>query len=133
MNYSDGFMRSSILLLIANWAFRDDQITYAFPCSHLTRPTFHGRQQKTYARFHDPCLDPLPLISAFCERSRFPWGCGVRPAISLLFLSSQDLISKAQDLEALQSLFNTYCDPDGLMTKDDVHKVPLIADLLVRN
>jgi hypothetical protein len=52
--------------------------------------------------------------------------------MSVVFLSAQDLVSQAQDLETLQSLFNTYCDPDGLMTKDDVRKIPLIADLLVR-
>lgn len=40
---------------------------------------------------------------------------------------------KAEDLEAIQSLFSKYCDPEGLMTKEVAMKVPAIAELMVRS
>jgi hypothetical protein len=40
---------------------------------------------------------------------------------------------QAHDGEALQALFSEQCDQDGLMTKDTLQSVPMIAELLVRN
>jgi hypothetical protein len=132
MNAFNEPMRSVFLLLIANWAFRDDHVISAFRFAHYSLPTFLVPRPKNYWRVQDPYLVPPPLIAAFNEASRCPRGAAFRPSMSVVFLSAQDLVSQAQDLETLQSLFNTYCDPDGLMTKDDVRKIPLIADLLVR-
>ena len=39
---------------------------------------------------------------------------------------------EAEDGEAVQALFEKYCDDDGLMTKAAVKAVPSITDLLVR-
>jgi len=43
---------------------------------------------------------------------------------------NDDTFVNAQDSEALQNLFSKQCDNEGLMTKDELKKVPLIADLL---
>jgi len=45
--------------------------------------------------------------------------------------AEDDEVVEAEDLEALQALFTKYCDKEGLMTKEEVKKVPPIADLLV--
>jgi len=45
--------------------------------------------------------------------------------------NDDDGFVEAQDLEALQGLFSKYCDKEGLMTKDAVQQIPLIAELLV--
>lgn len=42
-----------------------------------------------------------------------------------------EVFVEAEDLEALQALFNRYCDDDGLITREKVMEVPAIADLLV--
>mmetsp|Transcript_22899 Transcript_22899/g.32035 ORF Transcript_22899/g.32035 Transcript_22899/m.32035 type:complete len:631 (+) Transcript_22899:138-2030(+) len=46
-----------------------------------------------------------------------------------LFMSANNDFVNAQDSEALQNLFSKHCD-EGLMTKEQLTKVPLIADLL---
>ena len=38
---------------------------------------------------------------------------------------------EAEDLPAIQALFNKYCDKDGLMTKADLTSIPVFADMLV--
>ena len=38
---------------------------------------------------------------------------------------------EAEDLPAIQALFNKYCDKDGLMTKADLISIPVFADMLV--
>ena len=40
---------------------------------------------------------------------------------------------QAHDGEALQALFSKQCDQDGLMTKDMLKSIPVIAELLVRH
>ena len=39
---------------------------------------------------------------------------------------------EAEDLPAIQALFNKYCDEDGLMTKSALAGVPVFAEMLVR-
>jgi hypothetical protein len=38
---------------------------------------------------------------------------------------------KSNDIESLQDIFSKYCDKDGLMSKDMVLKIPIIAEFLV--
>lgn len=48
------------------------------------------------------------------------------------FSTSSSDAPSAHDGEALQALFNTQCDKDGLMTKQMLAQVPAIQELLVR-
>lgn len=54
-----------------------------------------------------------------------PWRLAAAP------VDNDEVYVKAQDLEALQTLFGEYCDNEGLMTKDAVRKIPAISELLV--
>ena len=45
--------------------------------------------------------------------------------------SSDEVFVDSQDGETLQSLFSKKCDADGLMSKEMVRKLPVIAELLV--
>jgi hypothetical protein len=38
---------------------------------------------------------------------------------------------EAEDLPAIQSLFSKYCDKEGLMTKEDLGKMPPVAEMIV--
>lgn len=48
----------------------------------------------------------------------------------VLYVSSDDFVV-AEDLPAIQSLFSKYCDKDGLMSIEDLRKVPPFAEMLV--
>jgi hypothetical protein len=52
-----------------------------------------------------------------------------------LFMTSEDeTLIKAEDGEALQTLFEQFCDDDGLMTKETlVRDIASIRELLVRS
>jgi hypothetical protein len=52
-----------------------------------------------------------------------------------LFMTSEDeTLIKAEDGEALQTLFEQFCDDDGLMTKEAlVRDIASIRELLVRS
>ncbi len=39
---------------------------------------------------------------------------------------------EADDMDAIQELFNKYCDKDGLMTKAALAAMPPFSDMLVR-
>ena len=45
--------------------------------------------------------------------------------------SSDEVFVDSQDGETLQSLYSKKCDANGLMTKEMVRKLPVIAELLV--
>ena len=47
------------------------------------------------------------------------------------FMSEDDLFVEADNLPAVQELFNAYCDSDGLMTKAALEKMPPFRDYLV--
>ena len=36
-----------------------------------------------------------------------------------------------ETFDVIQKVFSNYCDDDGLMTKQDIIRIPIIADLLV--
>jgi hypothetical protein len=40
---------------------------------------------------------------------------------------------EAENLPAIQALFNKYCDEQGLMNKETLEKLPVIAFMLVRD
>jgi hypothetical protein len=93
------------------------------------------------SRFVGP-LNPLQQVEnlQLHHHRNNRWGFRSSHRVALLFASSQSSSStnkelefvEAENFEALQVLFSTYCDQDGLMTKNAVMNVPLIADLLVR-
>jgi hypothetical protein len=95
------------------------------------------------SRFVCPLNAPQQVenLQFFQHHRNNRWGfrSSHRVAVSL-FASSQSSSStnkelefvEAENFEALQVLFSTYCDQDGLMTKNAVMNVPIIADLLVR-
>ena len=49
----------------------------------------------------------------------------------VLFESKKKEYVEAEDLPAIQSLFNKYCDKDGLMTKKALAKMPPFEEMLV--
>jgi Ca2+-binding EF-hand superfamily protein len=51
--------------------------------------------------------------------------------IHILFNSNKDNYVEAEDLPAIQAVFSKYCDEEGLMTKDELGKVPPFAQMLV--
>lgn len=98
-------MATSLPMLL--WALLVVQVTDAFCPIPTGRPLF---------------LNPLLHSQKMC----------VRPPLGMLSLAAVDGdFVKAQDGEALQTLFAKQCDDDGLMTMDTLKKVPAIAELLV--
>jgi len=77
-------------------------------------------QQRGQVSLHNKC------------KSTSTWGIQ-QPQYNGLYMTADDndddLFVNAQDSEALQNLFSKQCDK-GLMTKDELKQVPLIADLL---
>lgn len=51
--------------------------------------------------------------------------------IFVLFDSKKDKYVEAENLPAIQTLFSKHCDKEGLMTKDELEKVPPFAEMLV--
>lgn len=53
------------------------------------------------------------------------------PSAVLLFESKDGKYVEAEDLPAIQALFNKYCDKDGLMTKKALEKMLPFNEMLV--
>jgi len=49
----------------------------------------------------------------------------------LLFESKESRYVGADDIAAIQQLFNKYCDEDGLMTKASLAETPPFSEMLV--
>ena len=79
---------------------------------------------------NDSCQIQLNSPS-FVRSSRL--SCSNRSVLHSSSSSSvtEDEFVQAKDLEALQILFNKYCDKEGLMTKAMALNVPAIAELIV--
>jgi hypothetical protein len=94
------------------------------------------------SRFVGPlnALQQAENLQFFQHHRSNRWGFHSSHRVAFLFASSQSSsftnkeleFVEAENFEALQVLFSTYCDQDGLMTKNAVMNVPIIADLLVR-
>lgn len=50
-----------------------------------------------------------------------------------IFESKGDSFVEADDIAAIQKLFNKYCDEDGLMTKASLIETPPFSEMLVRH
>ena len=106
-----------ILLLIAGWcllflgrcSFKSvNAFTLKFPKNTKFPSFFHPQ------RFPDRCNQVQIFSSNVCLKE-----------------SKEGEFVEAEDLLAIQSLFNKYCDKDGLMTKAALEKVPAFAEMLV--
>lgn len=55
-----------------------------------------------------------------------------RLTVLLLESKKDDSYVEADDIDAIQQLFNKYCDKDGLMTMKALASMPPFSDMLVR-
>jgi hypothetical protein len=91
----------------------------------------HQRHSATTTSMMHMCtrleLRMAPFGGKFASRPGFL----AYPASLCLSSNDDDLYVEAEDFEALQALFATYCDSEGLITKKSFLSIPMIADLLV--
>jgi hypothetical protein len=72
-----------------------------------------------------------PAFTRFSVETQcqIPLNQPLRP--SLILFESESGFVEADDMDAIQALFNKYCDGDGLMTKSALVSVPPFSDMLV--
>ena len=85
------------------------------------------------------CNRLIPFIpenkQKYASYSTFaPYQTRIIRTVELFMTSEDETLIKAEDGEALQTLFEQFCDDDGLMTKETlVRDIVSIRELLVRS
>eukprot|EP00980_Cylindrotheca_fusiformis_P011944 scaffold2830_cov131-Cylindrotheca_fusiformis.AAC.65 len=98
-------------------------LTHLFPA--LLSFTFFFSNQR-----HSITPNTAPSIAVYSPVKDEIWRV---PNLHVLFISSKDKYVEAENLSAIQTLFSQYCDKEGLMTRDQLEKVPPFAEMLVSN